>query len=661
MLPTPPNDALAQVTVNDDDLVMTPGGQRARSIVHLISPGTILDGEDGKFRNLTPEGESICDFGTIPRRQTGKPLMPGNVSIPQPITHDSVAAAVPKSLGQGWITFADFTPDSELPVSVFSTSWVVPPAPMAANDQLVFIFPGIQNETMILQPVLQWGISAAGGGNHWAVASWYADGQNGKAFHTKLITVQPGNTLTGIITLTGSTSGKFNYRCEFVDIPNSSLSINKVDKLTDCCQTLECYGIKKAMDYPSTFRTSMHNISLTLGTESTPPFIDWRLTNSVTDCGQHSIVISNSAVSGEVDLCHGVIGPASLSILSVAPTTLDVFGVDATSSALLHKRFSNSTWSPTWENLGGPLPSLQSPPVTTSWGNRINVFALGGDLAVWWKFFDGRTWSPSANGWISLSGKWASPPAAVSWGPNRIDVFVLGDNKQMYWKWFDGTKWEPSPNGWTSLGGNWTTQPVAVSWAPNRIDLFTIGTNQKVYHKSFDGSKWSPSTTGWESLGGTFNSAPAVVSWAPGRLDIICLGTDDTVYHKWFVNNTWGPSATSWQSLGAQKFQSLPVITSWGHDRLDLFGLNALDGTLLHKFWDSGSWGPNGVNDVDPWENLFGLPNSVPAVACWGVGRIDVVAVQTDGNPLAHLSFEGGVWGGGVGTWDALGGTFGAA
>ena len=59
MLPTPPNDALAQVTVNDDDLVMTPGGQRARSIVHLISPGTILDGEDGKFRNLTPEGESI--------------------------------------------------------------------------------------------------------------------------------------------------------------------------------------------------------------------------------------------------------------------------------------------------------------------------------------------------------------------------------------------------------------------------------------------------------------------------------------------------------------------------------------------------------------------------------------------------------------------------
>jgi hypothetical protein len=66
---------------------------------------------------------------------------------------------------------------------------------------------GIQNSTMIYQPVLQWGPgSAAGGGNYWAVVSWYADGQGGQAFYSNLVTVNPGDTLVGVVTLTGHTA-----------------------------------------------------------------------------------------------------------------------------------------------------------------------------------------------------------------------------------------------------------------------------------------------------------------------------------------------------------------------------------------------------------------------------------------------------------------------
>lgn len=53
------------------------------------------------------------------------------------------------------------------------------------------MFSGIQNSTMIYQPVLQWGESAAGGGNYWGVASWYVDGQGGLALHSNLVRVNP--------------------------------------------------------------------------------------------------------------------------------------------------------------------------------------------------------------------------------------------------------------------------------------------------------------------------------------------------------------------------------------------------------------------------------------------------------------------------------------
>ena len=46
---------------------------------------------------------------------------------------------------------------------------------------------------MIYQPVLQWGVSAAGGGNSWAVASWYADGQGGHSFYSQLVPVNEGS------------------------------------------------------------------------------------------------------------------------------------------------------------------------------------------------------------------------------------------------------------------------------------------------------------------------------------------------------------------------------------------------------------------------------------------------------------------------------------
>ena len=54
------------------------------------------------------------------------------------------------------------------------------------------------------------------------------------------------------------------------------------------------------------------------------------------------------------------------------------------------------------------------------------------------------TWS----NWEPLGGVLTSPPAAVNWGPNRLDIFGLGQDHALWHRWWDGFNW----GGWESPG-----------------------------------------------------------------------------------------------------------------------------------------------------------------------------------------------------------------
>src|ERR1700735_749232 len=155
-------------------------------------------------------------------------LRPGNAAL-MPLNLNTVvpdalakAGKVP-ALGSGWITYAYWNNSTGKPITSFRTNWVVPPVPATDSGQTIFLFNGIQNSTMIYQPVLQWGPSAAGGGNYWAVASWYADGQGGKSFYSSLVRVNPGQVLVGVMNETKQSGTNFNYNCQFTGIVNTSL------------------------------------------------------------------------------------------------------------------------------------------------------------------------------------------------------------------------------------------------------------------------------------------------------------------------------------------------------------------------------------------------------------------------------------------------------
>jgi hypothetical protein len=627
---------------NSPDLVLTPGGLRSSSLVHKIETGTVLDGSGGTIRSLDSGGNVLRDFGAVEAKAEGAPLMPLNVSHP---------AAVEPAFGTGWVTYAYWSNSTGTPLSSFSTQWYVPPAPIAEDGQVIFLFNGIQNQTMIYQPVLQWGVSAAGGGNYWAVASWYADGQGGPAFHTNLVPVNPGDLLTGVMTQTGQSGSNFSYGCVFEGIAGTSLPIQNVAQLTWCAETLEVYGIKGAPDYPVTFRTPMKAIDIKTG--AVTPAVNWTADDAVTDCGQHTIIVGNSGNNGEVDLCYGTVGPPSASVVSWAADRLDIFGL-GTNNEMFHKYWDGSKWGPSqtgWEALGG---IFNSAPAAVSWApDRLDIFGLGTNNEMFHKYWDGISWGPSPTGWEALGGTFNSPPAVVSWGPDRLDIFGLGTNNEMFHKYWDGISWGPSQTGWEALGGTFNSPPAVVSWASGRLDLFGLGTDNQLYHKYWNGSSWGPSATGWEALGGTFNSTPVAVSWGAGRLDIFGLGTNNEMFHKYWDGTSWGPSVTGWEALGGT-FNSMPAAVSWGPDRLDIFGLGT-NNEMFHKSWDGISWGPSQTG----WEALGGTFNSVPSVASWGRGRLDIFGLGTN-NEMFHKYWDGTSWGPSPTGWEPLGGVFDA-
>jgi hypothetical protein len=187
----------------------------------------------------------------------------------------------------------------------------------------------------------------------------------------------------------------------------------------------------------------------------------------------------------------------------------------------------------------------------TAWGqNRLDIFGIGTDGAMYYKAWTGSAWQPSVLGWQRLGGDFISPPAVMAWGENRLDLFGLGTDGAMYYKAWTGSAWQPSVLEWQRLGGDFTSPPAVTAWGENRLDLFGLGTDGAMYHKAWNDSAWWPSVLAWERLGGDFTSPPAVTAWGQNRLDIFGIGTDGAMYYKAWTGSAWQPSVLEWQRLG---------------------------------------------------------------------------------------------------------------
>jgi hypothetical protein len=609
------------------DMVYTPGGPRAASQVHLVEPDSTLDVSDGRLRKLEVSGQVVTDFGEfITRPRITRQALRQQSLEPEPVP----------ALGSGWITYASWTNSTGNPITSFSTTWTVPPDPATQSGQLIYLFNGIEDAGFgwILQPVLQWGAGPAGGGNYWSIASWYVDGPGGSAFHSNLIRVNSGDTLTGLMTLTGQASGMFSYNCQFQGIANSGYAVNNISELVWCNETLEAYQITKCSDYPDTLNTAFRNISIQTGAST--PTVTWTPTDLVTDCGQNAVVVSNSATAGEVDLYYRRSG--------------DWSGVNDN-----------------WRSLGGIFPV--GAPVTAVSRNsgQLDLFICGNDGRVytsWWT--QGQDWTGINDNWRSLGGFFpaGAKVAAIARTPNNLDLFICGNDGRVYTSWWSaGADWSGINDNWRSIGGFFPVgAPLAVtSRADNNLDLFITGNDGRVYTSWwYAGSDWSGVNDSWSPLGGFFPvGAPlAAIARTSNNLDLFVCGNDGRVYTSWWSNGAaWSGINDNWRSIGGFFPAGAPLAaTSRNDGNLDLF-ITGNDGRVYTSWWYAGAdW--SGVNDN--WRSIGGFfPAGSPLAAVARTeNNLDLFICGNDGRVYTSWWFAGVDWSGVNDNWRGIGGFF---
>jgi hypothetical protein len=197
----------------------TPGGTVPVNCSHLVEEGaTVLAGAilhaDGTRQDVpgcapSDGGVSGADLSLAPPDLSPRPDLaaPLDLSTPPdlataadlggPITSpvDMASSATSPGVG-GWTEWTNLVLPSG--ASFLEVRFVVPPVPTQAGSQTIFLFPSFTGDTNppIIQPVLQWGSSAAGGGPYWAIASWYLDA-NANAYYGKLVRVNAGDVIDG--------------------------------------------------------------------------------------------------------------------------------------------------------------------------------------------------------------------------------------------------------------------------------------------------------------------------------------------------------------------------------------------------------------------------------------------------------------------------------
>jgi hypothetical protein len=580
-------------TAGAPDVIITPGGARPRSQVHLIEPGHVLDGSDNRLRKINPAGKVIAEFRAIAPRPGRGPLMPRNVAFP--------SGKLP-ALGSGWITYAYWANDTGNPISSFVTTWTVPPAPSTQSGQLIYLFNGIQNSTMIYQPVLQWGSNGGFGGNYWLVASWYADGQGGAAFYSQPVQVNEGDVIVGAMTLTAQSGNLFSYNCEFQGIANSGLPIQNVEELTWCAETLEAYAVTGCSDYPNTPDTAMSAIAIQTGNST--PAITWTPVNSVTDCSQSTVVVSNSATNGEVDLYYRPVptwrsfvlapdGAASVSgkltAVSRIPGSMEMWWIGGDGSVQGAYWYEGSQWQ---------RYQLAPAGSASTTGGITALSRLPNTMEVWWIGTDGSIQDAF---WYD-GGQWQrfelAPAGSASTSSGIKGVHRIASSIELWWVgtdgsiqdafWYEGGQWQrfqlappgsASPN--TGIG--------AVSRLPNTIEIWWIAANGAVQDAFwYDGAQWQ-----WFELApagsASTDSGIAAVSRVPNSMEIWWAGADGSIQDAyWYEGSQWqrfelAPSNSA--STGGDITGVSRIPTS-----MEIWWLGS-DGSVQDAFWyDGGQW-----------------------------------------------------------------------
>jgi hypothetical protein len=205
------------LNIASDGYVDTPSGRMHSSCVHRVPKGAHLQhgsifDEDGSLI-VKPDGR--CRFPIIhdqhPAAITSNGILPDSASLFGYVeTRDG--SSVYSTAG---VDFFDGL-EANVVVPANPTSIVNSSNPMLS--QLIYLFPAYEDASLeaIIQPVLQWGDGASGGGNYWGISAWYIDDAQ-QEYISYLEEVYAGDTINMSMYGDSCSSGSCYWQIELDD------------------------------------------------------------------------------------------------------------------------------------------------------------------------------------------------------------------------------------------------------------------------------------------------------------------------------------------------------------------------------------------------------------------------------------------------------------
>ncbi len=614
-------------TVVATPLVVTPGGPRPPDRVHLVEEGAFLDHAQGELQLRTSTGDVAVRLAAA----------------------RELARRVTPAFGTGWITYSSWLNSTGSPISSFLTTWTVPRAPSSNNGQTIFLFNGIEpgDYSHILQPVLQWGPSAAGGGAYWTVASWYVGG--GNAFHTNLVRVNEGDVLVGRMILTGRNGSAFNYTSEFIGIAGTTLTVTNNPELSWASETLEAYSIAAASDYPATDDTPMTAISVRTGTST--PSLSWAVNNAVIDTGQKTVIAVDGATNGEVELWYrgeAMWANNDLTAAAGAPAAVGdpagyTWAVDSTEHAVyrgadahIHELWFNGAWNHNDLTVAAGAPAAASDPAGYTWSvdSTQHVVFVGSDNHVHELWFNGA-WNHN-----DLTVAAGAPVATAmkitgyTWDHDSTQhVIYVGFDSHIHELWFNGA-W--NHNDLSVAAG----APAAVLGTPAGY-VYGVDSTQHVTYRGVDGhvhelwfnGAWNhndlTAATGAPLAAGD----PSGYTWAVDSTQHnVYRGLDGHVHELWF-NGAWNHNDLTDAAGGPPLAGSDPVGYTWDVDSTQHVVYRGGEGRI-HELWFNGVWN---YNDLTYAAGNPGTAVGKPAAYTWSVDGTEHVLFRRTDNHIVEL------------------------
>ena len=173
-----------------------------------------------------------------------------------------------------WVADLKWTLSDKQVLREFISEWVVPEAPTEQGNQTIFYFPAL-HDVAILQPVLQWGKSAIGGGEYWSVASWYVLTPFGPYKSTPPVEVKPGDRCKSKMLYKGYNGKTYQYEShiEVNGIAQKPLLVSSKYYLKNVYLTLEDYRVDNCKKHSASGEFKFENV--VLKGENIPEKIPW--------------------------------------------------------------------------------------------------------------------------------------------------------------------------------------------------------------------------------------------------------------------------------------------------------------------------------------------------------------------------------------------------